>query len=166
MMNDAGNSNDSIASPSSHNGLKNRARIIVPTRICQGGFDQKFEDDPYNLDLKGIISHHDYTTSIKNINEWIKPARSKKIDGFLLASSALMVLPLGIWGARRYKQTKSRKKRLKEAIEQFNETHPTLYMRWNRKPQSCLTIEFRFADIHGPPPDSQPGLKEGYFEYN
>merc|ERR1712232_716770 len=98
-----------------------RIRLVVPKRAIQGGFDEKFEDDPYNMDLKGIISVHDYKSAIGKINERMKPARSKKVDGILLATSPLMaLLPLGIWGARRYSQAKKRKKLLHEAIREFN----------------------------------------------
>ena len=38
-------------------------------------------------------------------------------------------------------QTKKRKRLLKEAIRDFNERFPELVMRWNRRPESTLTIE-------------------------
>ena len=130
----------------------NGPRLKVPKRTVQGGFDEKFEDDPYNLNLKGIISYNDYKDAIQIINARIKPARSKKIDGVLLATGSLMVFPLGIWGVRRFSQAKRRKKLLHEAIREFNANYPTLFMRWNRKPDSCLTIEYRVEEFHGPPP--------------
>lgn len=153
--------------------IHNRARLVVPKRMCQGGFDEKFEEDTYNLDLKGVISPAEYSLAVRRINERIKPARSKAIDGALLATGVLMV-PLGLWGARRYSQAKRRKKLLLEAIREFNEAYPSLYMRWNRRPVSCLTIEHRVEGVHGPPPPSSvvnetsglQGSKDVYFEYD
>lgn len=158
------------ASPQTYNNF----RLVVPKRIVQGGFDEKFEDDPYNMDLKGIISFVDYKSAIGKINERIKPARSKKIDGVLLATSILMV-PLPVWGARRFRQAKSRKKLLLEAIREFNADYPTLYMRWNKRPASILTIEHRIEEFHGPPPPREgpvssvtglQGSRDAPFEYD
>ena len=41
---------------------------------------------------------------------------------------------------------------LREAIDEFNADHPTLFMRYHRKPLSKLTIEKRIEEFHGPPP--------------
>lgn len=152
-----------------------RNRLVVPKRVVQGGFDEKFEEDPYNIDLKGIITQSQYISAVKRINDRVKPARSNKFDGFLLATGVLMVPLLSLWGARRYGQAKKRKKLLAEAIYHFNAENPTLYMRWNRKPHSCLTIEKRILEIHGPslPPPSEPAInsksnstQQPYFEYS
>ena len=83
-----------------------------------------------------------YTEAIETVNETLRKSRAGKIDGVLLATGALM-LPLALWGVRRRSQTKKRKRLLKEAIHEFNTTYPGLYMRWNRKPQSFLSIELR-----------------------
>jgi len=150
-----------------------RMKLIVPKRVIQGGFDEKYEDDPYNMDLKGLISFNDYKSAIGKLNERTKPARQKKIDGMLLATGALLFFPLGIWSARRYRQAKTRKKLLHEAIHEFNCDYPTLYMRYNRRPHSCLTIERRIEEFHGPPPregnihpvTGLQGSKDVPFEY-
>eukprot|EP00526_Cylindrotheca_closterium_P020929 CAMPEP_0113630218 /NCGR_PEP_ID=MMETSP0017_2-20120614/15697_1 /TAXON_ID=2856 /ORGANISM="Cylindrotheca closterium" /LENGTH=205 /DNA_ID=CAMNT_0000540667 /DNA_START=129 /DNA_END=746 /DNA_ORIENTATION=+ /assembly_acc=CAM_ASM_000147 len=103
---------------------------------------EKFEEDPYDVDLLGIMTNDEYTAAIQAINNLIKKARPGKVDGVLLATGALMV-PLMIWGVRHSKQMKKRKKKLNQGIAEFNAANPTLYMRWNRKPKSILTIERR-----------------------
>lgn len=119
---------------------RSRIRIVVPQRVIGGGLDSKFETDPYDINLHKLLTARDYTTSINRINETIKPARSKGIDSILLYSGALMV-PLVVWGVRHRMLMKKRKKLLLEAIDEFNHHHPHLYMRWNRRPLSILTIE-------------------------
>ena len=60
----------------------------------------------------------------------------------MLVTGPLLV-PLGLWGVRHRNQVKRRKKLLKEAIHEFNMQYQELYMRWNRRPESTLTIERR-----------------------
>lgn len=119
-----------------------RRRIRVPTRQVQGGFEFKFETDPYDVKLHGMLSPQQYTDVVDRINQTIKPARSNSFDSALLAAGPLMV-PLALWGARHGMQTKKRKRLLKQAIQEFNETYPHLLMRWNRRPDSFLSIERR-----------------------
>lgn len=83
-----------------------------------------------------------YTEAIETVNATVRKSRSGKIDGVLLATGFLIV-PLALWGVRHRALTKKRKRLLKEAIDEFNTTYPSLYMRWNRKPQSFLSIELR-----------------------
>lgn len=123
-----------------------RQRIRVPTRMVQGGFDFKFETDSYDVKLHGILSPQEYTDVITNLNYKLKPSRSNSIDGALLVAGPLLV-PLALWGARHGLQTRKRKRLLKQAIEEFNETHPGHWMRWNRGgPESFLTIERRQSE--------------------
>lgn len=117
-----------------------RERIVVPQRVINGGFDFKFEADPYNVNLRGFMSQEEYTDVITALNDTIAPARSKAADTILLASGVLMV-PLAIWGARHRMLTKRRKKLLQQYIQDFNRNHASLHMRWNRRPESSLTIE-------------------------
>lgn len=117
-------------------------RIVVPQRPIQGGFDMKFESDPYRLDLKGILTKEQYTDVITTINDRLRPSRSGIVDKALLITGPLIV-PLALWGVRHSNQNRRRKRLLRKAIEEFNTSHPTLLMRWNRRPQSCLTIERR-----------------------
>mmetsp|Transcript_2276 Transcript_2276/g.2732 ORF Transcript_2276/g.2732 Transcript_2276/m.2732 type:complete len:207 (-) Transcript_2276:234-854(-) len=134
------------ATPTLTNHSGSRQKIYVPERAVNGGFDMKFEVDPYDVRLHGILTSQDYTDSITVLNDFMKPARSKKIDGVLLATGPLLV-PLGVWGVRHGMQTKKRKKLLLEGVQRFNTNHPELLMRWNKKPQSCLTIECRATEL-------------------
>jgi hypothetical protein len=61
-------------------------RIIVPQRQVQGGFDFKFETDPYDVKLHGIMTHQQYTTVISAVNKRLKRARAGAIDGVLLVT--------------------------------------------------------------------------------
>ena len=103
---------------------------------------EKFEEDPYDVELHGIMTNEEYAAAISAVNNRIRKARPGKVDGALLAAGPLMV-PLMVWGVRHSGQMKRRKKYLLQGIEEFNAVNPTLYMRWNRKPQSILTIEQR-----------------------
>lgn len=118
-------------------------RIVVPQRPIQGGFDFKFESDPYDVKLYGLLTPEQYTQAIDALNYQLRPSRSGSLDGALLASSMLLVVPLMVWGVRHKNQTKRRKSLLKKAIDEFNAANPTLLMRWNRRPDSMLTIERR-----------------------
>ena len=90
-----------------------------------------------------------YTEAIENLNEKLRKSRAGKVDGVLLATGALIVVPLALWGVRHSAQTKKRKKLLKEGIHEFNTRYAQLWMRWNRRPQSTLSIERR-------PPNMDP----------
>jgi hypothetical protein len=121
-------------------------RIIVPQRQVQGGFDFKFETDPYDVKLHGIMTQQQYTTVISAVNKRLKRARAGTIDGVLLVTGPLM-LPLVVWGIRHRNQTRRRKQLLKKATEEFHLQNPALLMRWIRKPHSMLTIERRPVDL-------------------
>lgn len=119
-------------------------RILVPQRSIQGGFDLKFESDPYDVDLKGLMTNEQYTDAITKLNDFMRPSRSGAVDKALLATGPLLV-PLALWGVRHSNQTRRRKRLLHKGIEEFNNQNPTLMMRWNRRPDSMLTIERRPA---------------------
>lgn len=119
-----------------------RIRIVVPQRVVSGGLDSKFETDPYDVKLHGLMTSDQYTEAIENLNEKLRKSRAGKVDGVLLASS-IFVVPVVLWGVRHNAQTKKRKRLLKEGIHDFNTQYPGLLMRWNRRPQSTLTIEAR-----------------------
>eukprot|EP00586_Coscinodiscus_wailesii_P011983 CAMPEP_0172492838 /NCGR_PEP_ID=MMETSP1066-20121228/24090_1 /TAXON_ID=671091 /ORGANISM="Coscinodiscus wailesii, Strain CCMP2513" /LENGTH=154 /DNA_ID=CAMNT_0013262659 /DNA_START=277 /DNA_END=741 /DNA_ORIENTATION=+ len=91
------------------------------------------------------MTSQQYTDTITQLNDRLKPSRSTKIDTVLLGTGPLMV-PLAVWAARHGVLTKKRKRLLKEFIEEFNGRHRNLYMRWNRRPDSVLTIEIRRGD--------------------
>ena len=85
-----------------------------------------------------------YKDAIEDLNHKLRRSRATKVDGALLATAPLLVLvPLVVWGARHRARTKRRKRLLREAIDEFNMQYPALLMRWNRRPQSTLTIELR-----------------------
>lgn len=126
-------------------------RIVVPERAVNGGFDCKWVSDPYHVKLYGIMMSQDYEDAITRVNDTVKPSRAKKIDAVLLVTGPLIV-PLAIWGVRHSGQVRKRKKLLKVAIQEFNATHPDLLMRYNRQPESCLTIERRVEGVTHPPP--------------
>ena len=121
---------------------KHGTRIYVPQRSIQGGLGEKFETDPYDVELHGLMTEHQYTEAIENLNAKLRPSRPTSLDGALLATGPLLV-PLGLWGVRHRNQVKRRKRLLKEAIHEFNMQYQELYMRWNRRPESTLTIERR-----------------------
>jgi hypothetical protein len=133
---------------------RSRQRIVVPQRPIQGGFDFKFETDPYNVKLHNLLTATQYTSAMEAINDVIAPARSGKLDGALLMTGVLMV-PLALWGIRHSNQTRRRKRLLHKAIENFNSQYSALYMRWNRSPESCLTIERRKLELEQPPEEEE-----------
>ena len=123
-------------------------RIIIPQRVVNGGLDFKFDPDPGSYlspykttNLKNYLSEEEYFDWITRLNASLKPFRAKKADWAALVLAPIpFVLPL--WGLRRKKVAKKRKESMFEIINQFNATfHPTLFMKWNRKPISQLTIE-------------------------
>jgi len=116
--------------------------IVVHSRTVSGGLDYKFETDPYDSELHGLITLEQYTEAIENLNKKLRPCRAGAIDGVLLVSGPLLV-PLALWGVRHRYQTKKRKRLLKEGIREFNIQYQELLMRWNRRPESQLTIERR-----------------------
>ncbi len=126
-----------------------KERIVVPQRSINGGFDFKFETDPYNIDLYQWMSPEEYTDAITRINDSLRPSRSTKLDSVLFFSGPLMI-PLAVWGVRHSRQVKQRKKLFRSAMDEFNTNYPALYMRWNKRQQgSILTIEKRNEEKHG-----------------
>jgi hypothetical protein len=123
-------------------GKKHGTRILVPQRSIQGGLGEKFESDPYDVELHGLMTERQYTEAIENLNLKLRPSRPTSLDGALLATGPLIV-PLALWGVRHRSQVKRRKRLLKDAIHEFNMQYQELYMRWNRRPTSTLTIERR-----------------------
>ncbi|GMH54258.1 hypothetical protein TrLO_g6404 [Triparma laevis f. longispina] len=119
-----------------------RQRIIVPSRMVQFGLDEKFESDPYDIDLKSILTPSEYTQHVDTLNEALKPARPKTLDQavFYGMGTVIFTAPCAYIV---YKRKKKRKKLLFEAISRFNAANPNLFMRWNRRPDSFISIERR-----------------------
>ena len=84
------------------------------------------------------------------------------MDSVLLITGPLLV-PLAIWGVRHKGQVKLRKKLMNEAIQEFNSQRPDLLMRWNRQPDSKLTIERREQPVVSPPLPSSQDVPEAEF---
>jgi len=135
-------------------------RIIVPQRVIQGGLDAKFETDPYGLRLHGLLTPQQYTEAMSALNHTLHPARANGVDTALLVTGPLLV-PLAVWGVRHKGQAKKRKKLLKRAIDDFHRSYPHLLMRWNRRPASCLSIERRVMEVHGPAPGMEEWVSGG-----
>ena len=125
--------------------------IRVPQRVIQGGLETKFDPDPYGIALHGLLIPQQYTAAISALNHALHPARSNNLDAALLATGPL-IFPLAVWGVRHRGQVKKRKRLLLRGIDDFNRSHPDLLMRWHRRPASCLTIERRVVEVHGPSP--------------
>jgi FtsZ-interacting cell division protein ZipA len=117
-------------------------RILCQSRSVSGGLDFKFEEDPYDIELHGLLTPEQYTETMENLNKKLRPSRAGTIDGILLITGPLLV-PLALWGVRHRGQTKKRKRLLKQGIHEFNMQYQELSMRWNRSPASTLSIERR-----------------------
>ncbi|GMH92964.1 hypothetical protein TrST_g3819 [Triparma strigata] len=131
-----------MAAPPVQSNRPIRQRIVVPARVVQFGLDEKFESDPYDVDLKSILSPDEYTTAVDDINRSLKPARPKAFDqaAFYGLGTMVFTAPAAYFV---YKRKRKRKKLLLEAISRFNAANKNLYMRWNPRPDSVLTIERR-----------------------
>eukprot|EP00750_Incisomonas_marina_P019617 INCI3594.1.p1 GENE.INCI3594.1~~INCI3594.1.p1 ORF type:complete len:214 (-),score=54.51 INCI3594.1:357-998(-) len=127
-------------------------RIVIPEYMVNGGADVKWEPDPCDIDLKGIISPEEYFEEITAVNDAVAPARQKPGDLALAISAGfLMLIPLIPWGIRHRKRRTKHKKLLVEQMRIFNNKFAPrgVRMRWRRKPHSELVIE-RFP-IHAEP---------------
>ena len=114
-------------------------RLVVPQKVISAGFDYKFLHDPADIDLQSLLTREEYTEAVLEVNATIRPARANSIDWALLGIGAgTLLVPFGI---RNYRRKKYHKKLLLHAIENFNEEHPKLAMRWRSKPNSELVIE-------------------------
>lgn len=117
--------------------IKNRIEVeMYPVNF---GVDIKFEEDPFNVTLYGIMSGEDYATSVKKINYALLECRANKIDHALLLMGPMM-LPLIPWSMRNKEKKKLRKKIMTQCVEEFNKEHPDLMMRWEKRPVKRLTI--------------------------
>lgn len=119
-------------------------RIVVPTYVVNGGFDEEFQSEPRevpNIHIFGDkLTPNDYRRSVDKINLTLKDSRAGMASFICLMTGPLM-LPLIPFAIITYNNKKKRKKLLKIAIEEFNRSHPKLSMRWRRKPAHQLVIE-------------------------
>lgn len=125
-------------------------RIVVPEYMVNAGYDIKFESDPSDMDLKGIMTPNQFFKTITILNEALSHARAKPVDFFLLSTSTLIPFALIAWAVRHRKHRKKHKKILVDFLKRFNDTHASrgIRMRWRRKPASELVIE-RFSKDAG-----------------
>lgn len=118
--------------------------ILVWQRTINFGQDFKFDDDPFQVSLKGIMTAEDYQHSIRAINEALQDCRATTTDHALLAAGPTM-LPLIAWAYRTKQRKLMRRRIMQRSVTQFNEQHPKLLMRWVTRPEKVLTIWRRDA---------------------
>jgi hypothetical protein len=106
-----------------HGQVSDDDRIIVPEYMCNAGANTKFEADPSDVDLKGIITPEAYFNSITELNEALSHARYRPIDFFLAGSAGLLPFMLIGWGVRHRKLRTKHKKILIDFMQKFNDVH-------------------------------------------
>jgi len=102
--------------------------IIVPQRIINI-VDIKFDEDPYNVTLYGILSADEYKREIRDVNNALQSCRSTFLDHALMFSGPAL-LPLIPWAIRSKQRKKERRETMEGCIDEFNRRHPDLTMRW------------------------------------
>eukprot|EP00750_Incisomonas_marina_P032620 INCI9242.1.p1 GENE.INCI9242.1~~INCI9242.1.p1 ORF type:complete len:191 (-),score=36.27 INCI9242.1:75-647(-) len=132
-------------------------RISVPEYMCNAGYDIKFEADPCEMDLKGILPPQEYFQQISALNEALSHARAKPVDFLLLGTCTVMPFALIAWAVRHRKHRSKHKKILVDFMKRFNDSYleKGVRMRWRRKPVSQLVIE-RFAIAAASAQQQQP----------
>tara|TARA_B110000008_G_C16977554_1_gene566610 strand:+ start:7898 stop:8344 length:447 start_codon:yes stop_codon:yes gene_type:complete len=119
-------------------------QLVVPTYMVNGGLDYKFQSEP--REVPGLASfvdkltESDYQQSIRDINAALKKSRAGILSISCLVSGPL-IFPLVPYTILTYRNKRKRKTQLLRAIENFNDMHPTLFMRLRRNPNSVLVIE-------------------------
>jgi hypothetical protein len=113
--------------------------IDVPSRYVNGGLDIKFEEDPFNVPLHGIMTAGDYEASIRDLNERLVECRASKVDFALIGMSPLL-LPLVYFALRSKKQKKLRRSIIRQFVVDFNRQYPHLVMRWSTRPMKVMMI--------------------------
>ena len=114
--------------------------IVVPQRLINFGCDIKFEEDPFQVTLGGLMMGDEYRQSICPINDALKECRSTNLDHALLMMGPAM-LPLIPWALRSKQHKQMRRKIMQRCIANFNKTNTLgLTMRWQTRPVKELTI--------------------------
>ena len=113
--------------------------IDIPQRSVNMGMDIKFEDDPYNVKLNGIMTADEFIAVVKDINAALLECRATTLDHTLLMMGPTM-LPLIPWAIRSKMHKTQRKKIMKRCVESFNHHNPLLVMRWQTHPEKQLSI--------------------------
>lgn len=120
--------------------------INVNMRIINMGSDIKFEDDPFNIRLYGIMDPFDYSNSIKKINDELEKCRANSIDHALLTAGPT-IIPLIPWAIRQKIRKSKRREIIAKGVDNFNKEHPQLFMRWQTRPEKKLTIMTKSSAI-------------------
>lgn len=120
------------------------SKLFVPHRVINMGMDIKFEDDAYNVRLNGLMSGEDYSQTVKFINEALLKCRATTVDHALLGMGP-MLLPLIPWAIRQKQHKKQRRQIIERCVNDFNSSHPELFMRWQTRPEKQLIIMRRDA---------------------
>ncbi len=97
-------------------------QVVIPEYRINGGHDHKFETDPCEVELKGIIKPAEFFNTMVALNEALAPARTEPVDIALLASS-LLVIPLIPWGVRHRQRKTQYKNLLLGFIDTWNAEH-------------------------------------------
>ena len=102
--------------------------------------DLKFDSDPFNVTLHGIMSPDEYLSAITGANFALHSCRATAFDHALLYGGTA-ILPLIPWALRNASRKKERKRIMQKYVRQFNETNEQgLFMRWQTEPEKILTI--------------------------
>jgi hypothetical protein len=114
-------------------------QIVCESRSINFGMDMKFEEDPFHVRLHGLMEPKDYAAAIRYINKALEGCRATTLDhGLLLMGPAL--LPLIPWATRNKDRKRARRIVLENCVNEFNQSHPELFMRWQTRPIKQLTI--------------------------
>jgi len=140
VINDNNELNDSKVSRSNGNEI-----IICPIRTINGGLDIKFDNDPFNITLHGIMSPDDYTNAMNIINNELLQCRSTNVDVALLMMGPILV-PLIPYAIRQIQFKKLRRRIMKRCVLEFNQQNSDLYMRYDTKPKMLTIMTRKQAD--------------------
>jgi len=140
VINDNNEVNDNKVSRSNGNEI-----IICPIRTINGGIDIKFDNDPINVTLYGIITPDDYTNAMNIINNELLQCRSTNVDVALLMMGPIIV-PLIPYAIRQMQFKKLRRRIMKRCVLDFNQRNSDLYMRYDTKPKMLSIMTRKQAD--------------------
>jgi hypothetical protein len=113
--------------------------IHVDLRVVNMGMDIKLEDDPFQLQLNGVMKADELVSEIQIINRELETCRATSVDQALLLMGPMM-LPLIPYAIRKKAATKKRRKIMEMCVRNFNNRHPDLLMRWMTRPEKHLLI--------------------------
>lgn len=117
-----------------------RARcIICEARYINGGMDIKFEADPFNTTLHGILGADEYSAAMDDLNDRMRQCRSSYVDKSLLIAGPLL-FPLIPFALRKKAKSKLRRRIITRFVNDFNRQYTGLLMRWQSRPFKQLAI--------------------------